>query len=382
MKLEKIFSSCISLLLVFSLQAIDFSRINISWQYDPLAEIELRNRVTQNGEVVSVFLRFRADSIADWSMDFFVQPKYESESHTKFETYQMDTLISDTNKKILKLTFKKPDENLLVIKISQLDAFYYYDVPIKNGSFPFSAICPTDKEGLPVFDNYLNSSSFSWLGKQNLYVQQYAENFTFADPPMVDMKLLAPSILPDSAFTFSNAESLESDYFYVVREDSNASTGVTILKTSPYFPELKQLIELTNSMHYILNESERRGLKNSNNLKQSFDSFWIKTYVTKFRARNAIRYYFNWVKQANRLFTDFKQGWKTDRGMLFIVFGVPDEVYRTDNEEEWYYDNGSSFEFSVISTFFSPRTYALRRRIEFEEKWFEYIAAIRLGTNE
>lgn len=89
----------------------------------------------------------------------------------------------------------------------------------------------------------------------------------------------------------------------------------------------------------------------SKNPKESFDSFWMNTYSTKSRARNAIRKYYNWIENANTLFTDFKPGWKTDRGMMYIVFGKPNEVYRTGSLEEWYYDDGSAFEFTIISTF-------------------------------
>ena len=88
------------------------------------------------------------------------------------------------------------------------------------------------------------------------------------------------------------------------------------------------------------------------------------------------------MKQANHLFTDFKAGWKTDRGMMYIVFGRPDEVYRTNSLEEWYYDTGEAFEFSVISSFFAQRTYTLRRSNSLEDLWFNRIAAIRRGINE
>lgn len=382
MRNGKIFSSIISLVLVLSAHAIDFSRINIAWKYDPQAEIEMKDRIVQNGEEMTIFLRIRADSLMSWNFDFLIQPRYESESHVKLEQYRIDTLFSESNAEIVKLTFKKPEENLLVVKIFKENFFYYHDIPLKNGSLSHPSIYPVTNEGLPIFDNYLNKSGFKWEGTDNPYVQQYLEDFPFADPPMGEMKPLAPSILPDTAFVFSHDSSFLNSYFYVVREDATTSAGVTVLRTSPYYPEFKQLNELATAMQYILNEPERKEIRNSRDLKQSFDSFWIKTYVTKFRARNAIRNYFNWVKQANRLFTDFKQGWKTDRGMLFIVYGAPDEVYRTDTEEEWFYDNGPSFEFTVISTFFSPKTYALRRQVEFEENWFEYIGAIRRGSNE
>ena len=370
------------LLMVLTTKGVDFSRINVSWQYDPLAEIEFRHRIIQDGSIMTLFLRFRTDSVSNWDMELLVQPKYESEVHSSLVNYKLDTLVNEQNRLILKIVFEKPEENLMVVKTTQEGVFYYYDIPLKNGTLPFPSIYPQDGSGIPIFTNYLNKSTFKWEGSNQFYCNAYVENFSFADPPMAEMKPLAPSILPDSTFSFTNPIDFDENRFYVVMADSNAVTGVTILNTSPYFPEYKLLSELTSCMFYILNEPERKGFLNSNNLKESFDSFWIKTYITKFRARNAIRNYFNWVEQANRIFSDFKSGWKTDRGMLFIVYGVPDEVYRRDNVEEWYYDEGPAFEFTVISTFFSPRTYALRRRQDYEESWYEYIAAIRRGAND
>lgn len=380
MRIYKNIVCCFSLLTFISAGAIDFSRVNISWQYDPLAEIELRARVIQKGDSVEVFIRFRFDETTQWQMNYLVQSGYESESHFNLAPYSVDTLLSASGSAIVKLTFKKPDENLLVAKIFKEDAFYYYDIPLRNGSLPYSPILLLDEVGLPIFDSYLNTTKFTWSGADEFYAMEYDENFEPADPPMGKMKPLAPSIFPDSTFQFSNEVTFADDNFYVVREDSNALSGVTILKASAYYPQHKLLGELASSMHYILNEPEQKAIRNSRNLKESFDSFWVKTYTTKFRARNAIRNYFNWVEQANKRFTDFKPGWKTDRGMIYIVYGVPDEVYRVDGEEEWYYDEGPSFEYTIISTFFAPRTYSLRRQLEHEKSWFEFIAAMRRGT--
>ena len=382
MRINKIIVCCFFLLTFVSTKAIDFSRVNISWQYDPLAEIELRDRVVQKGDSIEVYIRFRFDGTTAWQMDYLIQAGYQSESHFNLAPYSIDTLLSEAASSIVKLTFKRPDERLLVVKIFKEDAFYYYDIPLRNGSLPYSSILLRDEDGLPIFEDYLNTTKFTWTGSNSFYAMEYSEKFGPADPPMGEMKPLAPSIFPDSTFQFSNDVTFSDNNFYVVREDSNALTGVTIFKASAYYPESKLLGELSASMHYILNEPEQKAIRNSRNLKESFDSFWVKTYTTKFRARNAIRNYFNWVEQANKRFTDFKPGWKTDRGMIYIVYGVPDEVYRVEGEEEWYYDEGPSFEYTIISTFFAPRTYSLRRQQEHEKSWFEFIAAMRRGTND
>jgi hypothetical protein len=38
--------------------------------------------------------------------------------------------------------------------------------------------------------------------------------------------------------------------------------------------------------------------------------------------------YYRRVAFANRSFTTFRDGWKTDRGMVYIILGPPDEIER------------------------------------------------------
>ncbi|MFK7953161.1 MAG: GWxTD domain-containing protein [Ekhidna sp.] len=374
------------ILLVFIIidfaSAINFTRVNIAWQYDPLAEVKVSSRAVSNGDEITIFYRIEADSVNSWFFDFLLQENYTSESHTELTAYKLDTLSSNRDEQFIKISFNKSSNSLLALRISKPEVFYYHDTSLKNGSLPLPSIYPVDKEGLPILENFINSSYYSWSGSDSFYALQYQEAFSMADLPMADMKPLAPSIDIDSSFVFYDSAGFKENHIYIVRPDSNATSSVTILRDAIYFPEFRKLSELIESMFYITNEAEKKALIGSNNLKQSFDAFWVNTYKSKFRARNAIRNYYGLVTQSNYLFTDFKQGWKTDRGMLFIVFGVPDEVYRSGNKEEWYYDNGPSFEFTIISTFFAPRTYALRRNLNLEEAWYENISALRRGINE
>ena len=39
------------------------------------------------------------------------------------------------------------------------------------------------------------------------------------------------------------------------------------------------------------------------------------------------------------LLTSFKVGWQTDRGMIFIIYGIPNYVYKSGVEEKWIYNS-------------------------------------------
>jgi len=62
--------------------------------------------------------------------------------------------------------------------------------------------------------------------------------------------------------------------------------------------------------------------------------------------------YFRRVKYANKNFSVFRDGWKTDRGMIYILFGPPNEIVRYDYHsatnpiQYWsYYSYNITFEF-------------------------------------
>src|SRR5690625_5315948 len=55
------------------------------------------------------------------------------------------------------------------------------------------------------------------------------------------------------------------------------------------------------------------------------------------KAKSVISLYYERVEQANKQFTSFKEGWKTDLGMIYILFGPPWYVDRYLNTMAWSY---------------------------------------------
>ena len=89
-----------------------------------------------------------------------------------------------------------------------------------------------------------------------------------------------------------------------------------------------------------------------------------------------MRSYFRRVELANRYFTSYKEGWKTDRGMIYIIFGKPDTVFRFNDREVWDYKNDRleiSFTFSRSSSLFDPDNFVLIREKKYENAWYEMI---------
>lgn len=80
--------------------------------------------------------------------------------------------------------------------------------------------------------------------------------------------------------------------------------------------------------------------------KNRFNEFWKKRDPSPNSERNeAMEQYYNRVAFANKNFSHYTEGWKTDRGMVYIMFGAPSNVDRHPFEsnakpyEVWYYND-------------------------------------------
>ncbi|MCP4458046.1 MAG: GWxTD domain-containing protein [Cytophagales bacterium] len=363
-------------LISFWASALDLSRIDLSHQYDPDAPVKATYRVTESGGKITIFLLIQADSIGLWTREYLVQKGYSSEDHQNiFPTVR--ELFSDDQTWRGSISFTTPkSENLLILKLGGTDFNFYFDIPIKNGRDDFSPFYPSAQDQ-PIISSFLNTNKLDWNVTDPIHTTSYTENFDAADAPMNEMKALMPNISEDSTFFYEDSTRLQDYHFYTFRVDSTSVSSITLLKTPPYYPTFRLISELMGPMKYITTEIEFKTLTQSNRPKRTFDEFWINTYGTKFRARNAIRKYYKSVEYANEYFTSFKQGWKTDRGMIFVVYGTPLEMYRTNTTETWVYEK-QEFEFLKISTLFAP-IFALRKDKKYEKDWYKEVGSLRKG---
>ncbi len=109
---------------------------------------------------------------------------------------------------------------------------------------------------------------------------------------------------------------------------------------SPNFPNIKSVREMAQAMVYLMPRSdyeEMMELTDEDSLKSKMDQFWLENLRNKETASQVIEKYFNRVEEANRQFTNFKEGWMTDLGMMYILFGPPYYVDRRVDRLTWIY---------------------------------------------
>ena len=86
-------------------------------------------------------------------------------------------------------------------------------------------------------------------------------------------------------------------------------------------------------MKYILTNEERKQFKGKNRKekKQHFYDLWKDRDPTPGTEYNELmEEYYGRVWYANENFDAWAHGWETDMGMIYILFGPPDEIQRSN----------------------------------------------------
>jgi len=151
---------------------------------------------------------------------------------------------------------------------------------------------------------------------------------------------------------------------------------------SKHFPFLMSPREKAKTLEYIMNGSEYDKLlsiKNSDSLKQAIDRFWYNHIDDKSEADAVQQQYYSRVLTANKEFTNFKEGWKTDQGMVFILFGNPWILDKDLGKETWFYsynrlDEDKTFTFKrtkVKNDSFPFKNYLLQRKFDYNNVLYQ-----------
>jgi len=157
------------------------------------------------------------------------------------------------------------------------------------------------------------------------------------------------------------------------------------------FPSLSSFDQMVSTLTYIARENELRTIMQAptaQEKKRRFDAFWGGLVKNKSRAKNLVKQYYSRVEEANLFFTSHKEGWKTDRGMIYIILGSPLYVERQPDSEIWHYSYGDNDPLSNIhfrrvrlsnnQTGFD--NYVMFRRTYYERPWIRALERWRTGN--
>lgn len=130
---------------------------------------------------------------------------------------------------------------------------------------------------------------------------------------------------------------------------------------------LSNIDESIKQLRYVARQSEIEAIEGApteEERRARFDEFWRKLDPTPNTERNeAFDEYYGRIAFANNNFRSYTQGWLTDKGMVYIVYGAPFNIERSQNYsdgrvyERWTYRSGREFIFVDNTGFGDYRLY-------------------------
>ncbi len=191
-----------------------------------------------------------------------------------------------------------------------------------------------------------------------------------ADPPWPEA---------DTSFMISFTEAtadliLPDNGIYWLSDPGTPTQGFLITSFWNTFPEIPSDERMLFPLRYITSADEFNALLALDAPRLAAERFWTKTAGNPDRAQTVFNRYNERVVLANKLFSSHVPGWQTDRGMIYIVMGPPDMVYRSDNGETWYYNEtlnnpSAEFRFVNVENIFSDHHLVLERNTASRRSW-------------
>lgn len=128
-------------------------------------------------------------------------------------------------------------------------------------------------------------------------------------------------------------------------EEPRATSSRLLIVRRRDYPLVTRTGDLIEPLVYLADPGEveqMQELTRDFQQREAFDRFWGESLDDRRVAAATIRAYYERVEEANRLFGSHKEGWKTDRGMVYILFGPPAFVETSPRGETWTYGRGAS----------------------------------------
>lgn len=217
-----------------------------------------------------------------------------------------------------------------------------------NGDLNFLLMHLPDSQ--PYLNNYFNrKDSFivNYHKKNNgkLFFLYSALQHKAAAPPFQVQPGKIQTFRTDSISTFDIGQNIRFYHTgnYLIKTDTLQKEAFQLNCFMDDFPQPSRPQDYTDPLIYITSRNEYINLQNAADKKIEAYNFWYSLLGSTRRGGLAADAYYKRVSQANESFTTYKEGWKTDRGMIFIIFGKPDIIYKDKQGENWVYNENNFF---------------------------------------
>ena len=241
---------------------------------------------------------------------------------------------------------------------------------------------------------------YSGKKPDSLYISVYPPYTDFPYPPSFVLPEKQLPADPDTIVALPYSDTLplmfpgKGIFFCSVSRENNE--GYTFMNFGAEYPSMTSPEQMIGPLCYLASEDEMSDMRSNPKPKVALDEFWLKCGGNVEKARELIRIYYTRVLYANFYFSSFREGWRTDRGMIYIIYGPPDKLYKSGDGETWGYrkqivKTGWGTSYSVREEFlnftfkkrenkFSDNEYSISRSETVISYWDQAVLSWRKGV--
>ncbi len=223
-----------------------------------------------------------------------------------------------------------------------------------------------------------------------IFVRYYKRTFPLPPPAFVFYDPKPFDYAADATFVLTLDENNHCSFmademgFYHFQNDTSQQEGLTLFISEPEYPAVTTVQNMLEPFRFLVSSKEFKAVSEAPDVKMALEKQWIEWSGDKERARKSIKLFYSRVEDANIYFSSHNDGWKTDRGLIYIIYGRPNKVYRTDLMESWIYgeeNNPLSITFNFVKVInpFTSNDYRLSREDYYRPSWYRAIEAWRNG---
>lgn len=379
------------------------SSADVSFLYNQDHEFLIDHRLAQDGNKVKVYVRFILNSgvvkISDYEIQYDIRDSYIDEKHVNSATRLDSAALIATGFREFIYSFefeKTPDQSLIVLEVNNIlrNRKFLIDIPIQRNentrNQPFLIF--EAQRNVPYFSRFVNLDQAIRLvnvfGNDGKYqVQGVVNNQAVAIPTFDEGRVQAPTVIEiDTLYGPVEGEIMKFSTagYYVINDSTEPSNSMGILVTDPFYPYFGQFEKMIEPLIFISTNDEFKTLRRATDSRMAFEDF-VTTRISNGGkvAQDFVKFYYRRVRKSAHLFTSNKEGWKTDRGMVYQIYGNPLQVFRNEEQELWVYaaPNGGRirFNFAVVSAESNLLEYSLIRESKYKESWMDAVTSWRSG---
>ena len=355
---------------------------------------ELLYKSEGGGPPYSASVRIRYESFSDWSLRQLLDSASTLvRDHTNDPAAEMDLIGS--------MEMRRNELSTFVVRITATDLHRELAtsvvIPMERGEGGHRQdFLPLDKgSGLPLFDDHRPGGGEVVIlceryAGHTLLGSWYDRSYGLPPPVFTNTDPSAISKTPDSTFSIEVDEhgrallALGDRGAYHLRTDSTRLSGYTLHVLHESYPEVRNGAAMLPPLRYITSMQEFDQITAATDRRKAVERFWLDAAGSRDRARDAIRAYYSRVENANRFFTSHVEGWKSDRGLVHIIFGTPNVIHKGDRSETWIFGEETNL-MSLTFTFvkrdqpFTDNDLVLERDPVLKGAWYRNVESWRNG---